>query len=99
MLMRSALTNAIAVFAITVTVHGVKAAPMVLGPETAAADGRHTLIAPVRSSAQPVRRIVSSRSSAGEKCGVWRCTWPTSGGGCLVWEKTACKIKTIDPFE
>jgi hypothetical protein len=32
------------------------------------------------------------------KCGVWVCTWPLSGGGCLVWEKSLCKIKTIDPF-
>ncbi len=30
-------------------------------------------------------------------CGVWICTWPTSGGGCLVWEKTKCK--TINPFD
>jgi hypothetical protein len=37
-------------------------------------------------------------SSAGGRCGTWICTWPTSGGGCLVWEKTLCKIKTIDPF-
>lgn len=32
------------------------------------------------------------------KCGEWVCTWPLSGGGCLVWEKSLCKIKTIDPF-
>jgi hypothetical protein len=37
-------------------------------------------------------------ASAGGRCGVWVCTWPVSGGGCLVWEKTLCKIKTIDPF-
>jgi hypothetical protein len=37
-------------------------------------------------------------SADGAKCGVWVCTWRTGNGGCLVWEKTACKIKTIDPF-
>jgi hypothetical protein len=30
-------------------------------------------------------------------CGVWVCTFPTSGGGCLVWEKTLCKV--INPFD
>jgi hypothetical protein len=40
---------------------------------------------------------IGTRSGAG-KCGTWVCTWPISGGGCLVWEKTLCKIKTIDPF-
>jgi hypothetical protein len=44
------------------------------------------------------RSLRVGTASAGGRCGVWVCTWPTSGGGCLVWEKTACKIKTIDPF-
>ena len=30
-------------------------------------------------------------------CGVWICTWRTSDGGCLVWEKSKCKI--INPFD
>lgn len=70
-----------------------------LATKAVSVESGQTLIHPVRNDRQPVRRIVSSSQSAGEKCGVWRCTWPTSGGGCLVWEKTLCKIKTIDPFD
>lgn len=98
MFMRSALASSIAAIALTATAFSAQAAPASLNPATAAVDGRQTLIQPIRSTAKPVRRIVSAGQSAGDKCGVWRCTWPTSGGGCLVWEKTLCKIKTIDPF-
>lgn len=88
---------AIAALHVTIGAGGADAVPF--AAKTAPADdGRQTLIHPVRNDRQPVRRIVSSSRSAGEKCGVWRCTWPLSGGGCLVWEKTLCKIKTIDPF-
>ncbi len=52
----------------------------------------------VRSHRSGSRSFSARASSAGGRCGTWVCTWPTSGGGCLVWEKTLCKIKTIDPF-
>jgi hypothetical protein len=51
-----------------------------------------------RSHRSGSRSFSARASSAGGRCGTWVCTWPTSGGGCLVWEKTLCKIKTIDPF-
>jgi len=44
------------------------------------------------------RSLRAGTTSGAGKCGTWICTWPISGGGCLVWEKTLCKIKTIDPF-
>lgn len=85
----------IAAFHLTTSTGGALAAPP-LG--SASAEQQQTLIEPVRNDRKPIRRIVAASQSAGEKCGVWRCTWPLSGGGCLVWEKTLCKIKTIDPF-
>ena len=42
------------------------------------------------------RGLKLSTTQSGGACGVWRCTWPTSNGGCLVWEKTRCKV--INPF-
>lgn len=51
-----------------------------------------------RANRSGPRSFSAGATSAGGRCGVWVCTWPTSGGGCLVWEKTVCKIKTIDPF-
>jgi hypothetical protein len=44
------------------------------------------------------RSLRVGTASASGRCGIWVCTWPVSGGGCLVWQKTLCKIKTIDPF-
>ena len=43
------------------------------------------------------RRLSFGAASSKGPCGVWICTWPTSGGGCLVWEKTKCKV--INPFD
>lgn len=33
-----------------------------------------------------------------EVCGPWKCTWRTSDGGCLAWERSCKKVRTIDPF-
>ncbi len=33
-----------------------------------------------------------------EVCGPWKCTWRTSDGGCLTWERSCKKVRTIDPF-
>lgn len=66
----------------------------------AAAPDAHVHLAAAKVKSHPVAarhakpRTFTSSVRAGS--GVWRCTWPTSGGGCLVWEKTACKI--INPF-
>jgi hypothetical protein len=50
-------------------------------------------------SHRPGPRQFSSRArSAGGTCGVWVCILRNSNGGCLVSEKTLCKIKIIDPF-
>jgi hypothetical protein len=43
------------------------------------------------------RRLSFGAASSKGPCGVWICTWKTSGGGCLVWEKTVCKV--INPFD
>lgn len=42
-------------------------------------------------------RLKLNFTQSGGACGVWKCTWPLSNGGCLVWEKTRCKV--INPFE
>lgn len=34
-----------------------------------------------------------------EVCGPWKCTWRTSDGGCLAWERSCKKVRTIDPFD
>jgi hypothetical protein len=49
-----------------------------------------------QSSSKPRPLSFGATSSKGP-CGVWICTWKTSGGGCLVWEKTKCKV--INPFD
>jgi hypothetical protein len=64
-------------------------------PSFTAGRGHVTMI-PGRHS-RPGFRAMTGVAQAKGACGVWVCTWPTSGGGCLVWEKTACK--TINPFE
>ncbi len=43
------------------------------------------------------RSLKLSATQSSGPCGVWRCTWRTSDGGCLVWEKTKCKV--INPFD
>jgi len=42
-------------------------------------------------------RLSSTKKRSKAPCGVWICTWKTSDGGCLVKEKTKCKV--IDPFD
>ncbi len=97
MLNQTSRLIAIAALNLTIGTNGAGAAPVV--HQKASAELNQTMTHLIGRDRRPVRRIVSASRSAGEKCGVWRCTWPTSGGGCLVWEKTLCKIKTIDPFE
>jgi hypothetical protein len=36
--------------------------------------------------------------SPAQVCGPWKCTWRTSDGGCLTWERSCKKVRTIDPF-
>ena len=45
----------------------------------------------------PSHKLKLKVPRSGAPCGVLVCTWRTSGGGCLVWEKTKCKI--INPFD
>lgn len=97
MLKHTPVLIVIAAFNLMIGANVADAAP--IATQTKFTESGQTVIRHIRNARQPVRRIISSSQSAGEKCGVWRCTWPTSGGGCLVWEKTLCKIKTIDPFE
>lgn len=71
----------------------------------AASNARHAVSAAVnqpvvqlvRSERPRSRSLKFSTTQSGGPCGVWRCTWPTSDGGCLVWEKTKCKV--INPFD
>lgn len=52
-----------------------------------------------RSHAQPRGfRLGGGGAKPVQVCSGWKCTWPTSGGGCLVWEKSCKDIKIIDPF-
>ena len=60
--------------------------------------GRHFTPVPGRH-ARLGFRVMTGAAQAKGTCGTWVCTWPTSNGGCLVWEKTLCKVKTINPFE
>lgn len=56
----------------------------------------HATINPGRYGRRSFRSATGvARSKAA--CGTWVCTWRTSSGGCLVWEKTVCKI--INPFD
>lgn len=56
----------------------------------------HATINPGRHGRRSFRSATGvARSKAA--CGTWVCTWRTSSGGCLVWEKTVCKI--INPFD
>jgi hypothetical protein len=55
---------------------------------------RHFTPIPGRHVRHGVGRLTVAGANA--PCGKWICTWPTSGGGCLVWEKTLCRV--INPF-
>lgn len=94
MLTSFTLANSIIAFGVTVTAYALPTAPAL--PTRDVAEGETPVIQRVASKRPGVRRLTTTASPSGEKCGVWRCTWPTSNGGCLVWEKTKCK--TIDPF-
>ena len=93
----------------TIAILAVLAAAIVIGVSSSAkaAPTARPNLSPIVSEAAhaPVVQLtrvtrsralkLSTNQSAGA-CGVWRCTWPTGNGGCLVWEKTKCKV--INPF-
>lgn len=94
MLKYSVIANSVIAFGIIVTAYGVQAGPA--SPMRTAAEAETPTVQLVASQRKSARRLTTAAGGGGQKCGVWRCTWPTSDGGCLVWEKTVCK--TIDPF-
>lgn len=59
---------------------------------------RHATTVPGRHGGLGLRSLTPRAANGKTACGTWVCTWRTSDGGCLVWEKTACKIKIIYPF-
>jgi hypothetical protein len=44
------------------------------------------------------RSLRAGTTSSSGPCGVWVCIKKNSNGRCVVWSKTLCKIKIIDPF-
>lgn len=94
MLIRTAVMTFI-VLDLSIIATSAHAAPA--SPQRSIAGLENSDLQLIAAQRQRVRRLTTTASPGGEPCGVWRCTWPTSGGGCLVWEKTKCKI--INPFE
>ena len=94
MLKRTAVITFIA-FDLSVIATSAQAAPA--PPQRPMATAEQSDLQLIAAQRQRVRRLTTMANPGGEPCGVWRCTWPTSNGGCLIWEKTKCK--TINPFE
>ena len=90
--------NATALLAVLAATHVIAAST----PANAAPFARPTLSEEAGAPLVQLTRGTRSRAlkfsttQSGGACGVWRCTWRTSDGGCLVWEKTRCKV--INPF-
>jgi hypothetical protein len=68
-----------------------------LTQQTVRAAARQPIVQPVGNGRSRSRSLKLSATQSSGPCGVWQCTWRTGDGGCLVWEKTKCKV--INPFD
>jgi len=95
MLKRTALLLTFAAISLTATANASDAGPD--GARIARMPNSAASMRLVRNEPPKPRSLKFSATQSSGPCGVWRCTWRTSDGGCLVWEKTKCKV--INPFD